>query len=52
MIRDVCTSILVHTIYPKKSEKELVARLIVETYPFLKDPVIDEDTSPRVTKIL
>jgi hypothetical protein len=47
-VRDVCTSVRNYTAYPKKSEREMVASLIVETYPFLKDPLIDEGSKPWV----
>lgn len=46
MVRDVCTSVLNSTTYPKKSERETVEKLIIETYPFLQDPLIDEDSKP------
>ena len=52
MVRDVCTSMLNYTSHPSKRERETVAVLILETYPFLKDAPINEDTKPWVRVII
>jgi hypothetical protein len=48
MVRDVCTSILNHTKRPMKREREVVAKMVVEAYPFLRDPPLSEKTNPWV----
>jgi hypothetical protein len=40
--------VLNHTSHPSKAEREKIAIAVVETYPFLKDPLLDEDTKPWV----
>ena len=36
-LRDVCSSIRAHTLYPTKAEREHVALMVVQKYPFLAD---------------
>ena len=35
--RDVCSSIRAHTLYPTKTEREQVALMVKQKYPFLAD---------------
>ncbi|XP_046862953.1 uncharacterized protein LOC124456587 [Xenia sp. Carnegie-2017] len=46
LIRDVCTSVLRFTSYPSKTERVKIALMIVESYPFLKDPLLDANSKP------
>ncbi|XP_046852369.1 uncharacterized protein LOC124445661 isoform X4 [Xenia sp. Carnegie-2017] len=46
LIRDVCTSVLRFTSHPSKTERVKIALMIVESYPFLKDPLLDANSKP------
>ena len=48
LVRDVCTSVLNYTSHPKKNEREEVAKRITEKFPFLEDPIFDEECKPWV----
>ncbi|XP_046847455.1 uncharacterized protein LOC124441068 [Xenia sp. Carnegie-2017] len=51
LIRDVCTSVLRFTNHPSKTERVKIALMIVESYPFLKDPLLDANSKPWVNNI-
>lgn len=44
-IRDICTAILNHTMYPTKAERVQIAKLIVSKYPCMKDKKILENST-------
>jgi hypothetical protein len=50
MVRDVCTSILNSSLRPNKRDRESVAKMIVQAYPFLGNPLINEETNAWVSK--
>ena len=48
MVRDVCTSMMVHSRYPNKKERIAVAKLLVQKYPFLADAPLCDKSVPWV----
>jgi hypothetical protein len=50
--RDICTLISTRTLYPREAERQLIAQKIVGKFPFLKDPILGENSTEWVSEIL
>jgi hypothetical protein len=50
--RVICTLISTRTLYPREAERQFIAQKIVGKFPFLKDPILGENSTEWVSKIV
>ena len=50
-VRDLCTLIATKTIYKTEAERQLIAEKIIQTFPFLKDPPIGNNSNEWVSDL-